>query len=1175
MKTSKKISAICLTIAILICVVVPALAENNIVAYTNDFSYGDDEMRADTNLNWTEGARFTLENGKLVNNSVNLWTATGFNKILGKNDLSYKAQVDLSIPQELDPKNKEQALAIGVRVAGSTNLFIDSGLWFMLKQNSLTVSLASNRAQSITITGLGVDFKKERTIFIEDDINEIRLYANDDAKQKILLATVILSADKFVVKDGENTEKGSCPMSYALGKKGYFRIMPHYVTCTVDNLKVAYQEMDLSLGLDPFTAFDFTDSTSTENVMGTGTVPDGNYAIRFNNDGVIEFDNVNFDNGAQYMEITTSGGYNGAFMNVYIDGLSGIGILKEAIVKANMYELSPIKQYYKIEKTQGKHKLSIKVRYSVAGRWPQQFESFRFFKEKPDGYEEITQIPENNIIRDLFADTWVGNDDLDRKLPIGEEVPAPRQDKKVIAFYFIWSSNQNPGDVINDNSKALLENPENPNWGTGSGSYWGKPYFGYYTMKDEWVIRRHAQMLYEAGVDAIACDVSNWVTYDDTLFLLFDAYAKMRAEGNPTPQITLFLPSGGEVANDSAHHLYNLIYKNGLYKDLWFKLKSDKPFLIGEMSQLDDEMKNFFEFRSGNAWSAGKDSWGWINDTPQSLAWHDDISKPEEISVRMASHPTRNIGRSNVNNVQPAFTTPFATDITTSGLGLHYQEQFDYAFTVDPEVIFLTGFNEWGAGRTLIAAGQTGEAFLGRATGPGDTTFVDTFSPEYSRDFEPVNGSFYDNYYYQTAQNVRKFKGARRQFIPSEKKTIDLSGDFSQWDNVFPEYRDYINDDTARESTAVLNMDYYENLTGRNDIEATKVSRDDENLYFYVRCSEKISKPQDNWMTLYLNTDRKYKNGWQGYDYVINHKAGKLEKFNNGWNFSNASDVSYKVNGREMMITVPRTALGLNNIDELTIDFKWADNSQNDGNVYDFMTLGDVAPDNRFNYRFTEGTTNAKVQVINDGYVFDRNAETTVSLKNKLLKNTVIMKLENSGGFVNQNFVQSDCAPLVVNGSALMPLRYMAESLGAGVDWNQAEQKISISYGTIDKYDIQMWIGNSTMKVNGVNVALDSPPIISKDRTMVPLRAVSEALGKEVMYNPENKIIIIGSKDKDYESMNQNNDLMNYIASKFDTAKFSIEGYTVYQSGADMGEVSFNAPAAAGEPGNGAFGTGT
>ena len=106
--------------------------------------------------------------------------------------------------------------------------------------------------------------------------------------------------------------------------------------------------------------------------------------------------------------------------------------------------------------------------------------------------------------RDLYADTWVATDALNRALPLGGEVRAPQPDKFVGIFYFVWQGFHGH-DKVYDMTKILAADPNNPQWGPKSAfHWWGEPEVGYYRATDPWVARRNLQMLAVAGVDCLS-----------------------------------------------------------------------------------------------------------------------------------------------------------------------------------------------------------------------------------------------------------------------------------------------------------------------------------------------------------------------------------------------------------------------------------------------------------------------------------------------------------------------------------------------------------------------------------------------------------------------------------------------------------------------------------------------
>ncbi|MGQ9557508.1 MAG: stalk domain-containing protein [Desulfurispora sp.] len=88
-----------------------------------------------------------------------------------------------------------------------------------------------------------------------------------------------------------------------------------------------------------------------------------------------------------------------------------------------------------------------------------------------------------------------------------------------------------------------------------------------------------------------------------------------------------------------------------------------------------------------------------------------------------------------------------------------------------------------------------------------------------------------------------------------------------------------------------------------------------------------------------------------------------------------------------------------------------------------------------------------------------------------------------------------DVPPMIENDRTLVPLRAIFEALGAKVDWEEATQTVT---ATKDDVVIKLTIGSNKASKNGQEVVLDVPAKKVNNRTLVPLRFVSEALGAKV-----------------------------------------------------------------------------
>ncbi|OEH85277.1 hypothetical protein BHU72_04055 [Desulfuribacillus stibiiarsenatis] len=100
-----------------------------------------------------------------------------------------------------------------------------------------------------------------------------------------------------------------------------------------------------------------------------------------------------------------------------------------------------------------------------------------------------------------------------------------------------------------------------------------------------------------------------------------------------------------------------------------------------------------------------------------------------------------------------------------------------------------------------------------------------------------------------------------------------------------------------------------------------------------------------------------------------------------------------------------------------------------------------------------------------------------------------------------------DVPPVIREGRTLVPVRAITEGLGAKVDWNPATKTITI---TKDDKVIVLVLGSATVTVNGVPATIDVPAQVTNNRTIVPIRFISEILKVSVEYDNETGDIDIG-----------------------------------------------------------------
>ena len=118
----------------------------------------------------------------------------------------------------------------------------------------------------------------------------------------------------------------------------------------------------------------------------------------------------------------------------------------------------------------------------------------------------------------------------------------------------------------------------------------------------------------------------------------------------------------------------------------------------------------------------------------------------------------------------------------------------------------------------------------------------------------------------------------------------------------------------------------------------------------------------------------------------------------------------------------------------------------------------------------------------------------------------ITLQVNSPTATVDDKQVSMANPPSIIGGSTFVPLRFIGEALGAKVDWDANEKKVT--YVLADR-TVVLWIGRKTALVNNKEVEFTAAPVIVKGSTMVPLRAVGEALGATVEWIAQSKTINI------------------------------------------------------------------
>jgi hypothetical protein len=595
------------------------------------------------------------------------------------------------------------------------------------------------------------------------------------------------------------------------------------------------------------------------------------------------------------------------------------------------------------------------------------------------------QSPKSAPASGIAPSTWVATDALGHTTPMAADTRPARKNRFVGVFYFLthgsaqyyystghldYSTYGDDPRVLRDNTQIIRQAGGDPltkpqAWSQAGTYWWGEPAVGYFLADDPWVARKNLTMLAEAGVDVIIFDVTNAPTYSNAYTTVLNTAEQMRKEGDPTPQFMFITYSStGPVADG----LYDNIYAKGLWKNLWFRWQG-KPLIFGDPNGSKPtatpprpEVKNFFNWRYSWANTSGpnkngKDEWEWIDtQDPQRYGWHDSPKVPEEVPVAVGGWSTSDLGRSFQGGEKQGGKEPPLDQYDLAAdrdKGLFFSQEWHNALKIDPQFLFVTGWNEWTAGRQY----GPGVPMLGQVTKTGQYYFVDEFNQEFSRDAMPMKDGHTDNYYLQLVDGIRRFKGVPHVPQAHGARTIALDSSFAQWNTVTPVFRAVVGGTVHRDWPG-WGGKHYSNVTGRNDIALAKVACDAKNVYFYARTVQPLTAhTAPHWMQLLVDSDRNPATGWHGYDYaitgpVLNADTTTLRRFSDGKTWP----VHYRATGSQLEIVVPRRLLGLTNTQNTAFNFHWIDNvAVGPGGGEDpsqWWYDGDSAPDGRFNFQY-------------------------------------------------------------------------------------------------------------------------------------------------------------------------------------------------------------------------------
>ena len=174
-----------------------------------------------------------------------------------------------------------------------------------------------------------------------------------------------------------------------------------------------------------------------------------------------------------------------------------------------------------------------------------------------------------------------------------------------------------------------------------------------------------------------------------------------------------------------------------------------------------------------------------------------------------------------------------------------------------------------------------------------------------------------------------------------------------------------------------------------------------------------------------------------------------------------------------------------------------------DGEVYAIDTVGDVVYD----------TVEDVVYDVVEDVVYDTVDDTVYDTVqghvyySGLSANVFALVIGEKTASVFGEIKVNDVEPIIRNDRTMLPARFVAENLGATVEWDDDARVVTVKN---EEVEIKITIDSNIATVNGVEEILDSPAFIENDRTYTPVRFIVEKLGKPVEWSADLKMVVIG-----------------------------------------------------------------
>lgn len=647
------------------------------------------------------------------------WDALGFAAPVSTDTYSVEAEFYV---YENDRGGAFNAAMVGLFCKTAENLFIDGGLWFSFRERQVAVYVKQGFEEVIDSNlpfhaADGIRFKAE------GNRENVRVYAND-----MLIATVSMTeSDTLTVSDAEGVLVAETGLEHlSVDGNGYFRYMSHYahsalVSMSLDGLtQRAYSPDGRVCAFLSDTSYAFVDKAQY-----LADVPTAVYGGLCYADGEMLGKMFGF-----------SAVVDGDTLTMVRDDVTLVFTAGKAEVRVNC-EKNPLNGEAQPFPTAVKRGDSLLLPVAsfgeMLGYTDAEAEGLTILAAEHTLTQEAIMMAQERF--DLYKEVIYNYEDVEcDQTGVGKYDPTDPSERLVGIAYSTWHTSARP-------------------WGSGT---WDLPLYGTYCSDDEEVIRRHGEMLRDAGIDFVFVDWSNNTEYDPATMrehradfrmieeatdLLFDVWATI--EG--APKICIFVGPGhngpATITNGAHQKKVDQVWEdyvtNPARADMYFRYEG-KPLLIcygatptmygvNPTTQWDDD-RYTVRWMTGYVGQqpalfhertlASKYYWSWEERGAQTFAVNG--RSVEAVTVTAA---TRAQGAES--------TTGYIPEAGRQN-GATFKKQFQRACDLGAKFALIVSWNEWTTGEQPSA--------------------------EVSKDIEPsvVYGTFY---YDLMREQIKKFKG--------------------------------------------------------------------------------------------------------------------------------------------------------------------------------------------------------------------------------------------------------------------------------------------------------------------------------------------------------------------------------------------------------------------------------